>query len=91
MTRRWCEHPAQPCEVSSGTPAREYRRGRQHLYPLEEYEAALVEGDTVRSFCGLDRALSPDDPADVQEATTPQADDCETCIDVWRERRLIRL
>lgn len=79
--------------VSNAAPlAREYRRERQHLYPLDDYQAALATGGTVVSFCGIEAGLLPDDADDdVVEVTRPDASDCITCVDVWRGRQLVRL
>ncbi|RHW23941.1 hypothetical protein D0Z08_27240 [Nocardioides immobilis] len=70
---------------------REYRRDREHLYPLEDYQEALAIGSTVTSFCGIEVNLLRGDAAVVVEATEPGVEDCITCVDVWRQRRLVRL
>lgn len=70
---------------------REYRRNRQHLYPLEEYEDASAVGGTVRSFCGIEVAPLQSDTSDVVEAMQPEAEDCITCVDIWCDSRLVRL
>jgi hypothetical protein len=77
--------------ASATNPARECRRDRQHLYPLEEYQDALAIGGVVRSFCGLEVALLSGDTSDVVEATEPDAGDCVSCVDIWRESTLVRL
>lgn len=76
--------------VAPSSP-REYRRERQHLYPLEEYQAALVVGGVVTSYCGLDETVVRGDPADVVEVDVPAADDCVTCVDVWSGSDRVRL
>ena len=75
-------------EPASG---REYRRDRRHLYPLEEFREAVAIGGFVSSFCGFDVELLRGRGSDVEEATEPAVDDCITCVDIWRERRLVRL
>ncbi|KAA1426892.1 hypothetical protein [Nocardioides antri] len=70
---------------------REYRRERQHLYPLEDYQAAIAIGSPVRSFCGIDVALLCGDASDVVEVKEPDVQDCMTCVDIWRGRELVRL
>lgn len=77
--------------TSVPTSAREYRRERKHLYPLEEFREAVAQGGVVLSFCGLDVELPRSRCTGVVEATEPAADDCVTCVDIWRERRLVRL
>jgi len=73
-------------------PARQYRRQRQHLYPFDDYEAALATGGTVSSFCGIEAdLLGGDGQGDVVEAHKPEAGDCVTCVDIWRGHRLVRL
>lgn len=75
----------------SATPMREYRRNRQHLYPLEDYQDALARGGTVRSYCGLDATFLRGSPAGVEEVKEPESEDCVTCVDVWRGRQWVRL
>ncbi len=77
--------------TSVRTSAREYRRDRNHLFALEEFRDAIALGGVVASFCGLDVELPRGRGADVEEATEPAVDDCITCVDVWRESRLVRL
>jgi hypothetical protein len=73
-------------------PARQYRRQRQHLYPLDDYEAALATGGIVSSFCGIEADLpGGGDGGDVVEVDQPEASDCVTCVDIWRGHRLVRL
>jgi hypothetical protein len=80
------------CRTTAGPAAiRKYRRDRQHLYPLEDFNEAAAVGGTVRSFCGIEVALICGDTADVVEATKPAAEDCLTCVDIWRGSRLVRL
>jgi hypothetical protein len=71
--------------------SREYRSRHQHLYPFEDFETALVDGGTVRSFCGIDTALTRGGATEPVEVTKPDADDCITCVDTWLGRRLVRL
>ncbi len=78
-------------EAVSPSSGSEYRRGRQHLYPLEEYRAALEIGGTVTSYCGLGENVQRGDPADVVEVDAPDADDCVTCVDIWSGRQRVRL
>lgn len=74
------------------TAARQYRRQRQHLYPLDDYEAALATGGSVRSFCGIEAELpGGEDDGDVDEVDQPEAGDCVTCVDIWCGRRLVQL
>jgi|GEM_PF-2900796 len=70
---------------------REYRRDRQHLYPFEEYRAALATGGTVRSYCGIVETILRGDAADVIEVAAPDADDCVTCVDIWSGYQRVRL
>jgi hypothetical protein len=70
---------------------REYRRDRQHLYPLEDYQDAAAASGTVRSFCGIEVALIGGDSSGGVEAIRPDPEDCITCVDIWRDRRLVRL
>jgi hypothetical protein len=70
---------------------RDARRERQHLYPLEDYEAAIAVGGIVRSFCGVFVRLTAQDDTAAVEAIAPEAEDCVTCVDVWYGRHLVRL
>jgi len=70
---------------------REYRRDRQHLYPLEDYQDAVAAGGTVRSFCGIEVVLIGGASSGAVEAIRPDPEDCVTCVDIWRDRRLVRL
>jgi len=79
------------CRVTGPASARAYRRERQHLYPLEDFREALAVGGVVSSFCGLDVVLSVGDSSELVEADEPAVDDCVTCVDIWRELRLVRL
>lgn len=72
-------------------PAREYRRERQHLYPFDDYEAALTAGGTVWSYCGIEATLLPSTASDIVEVDEPEPDDCVTCVDLWRGHDLVRL
>jgi len=73
-------------------PVRQYRRQRQHLYPLDDYEVALATGGIVRSFCGIEAELpGGEDDGDVVEVDQPEARDCVTCVDIWLGLRLVRL
>lgn len=73
-------------------PVRQYRRQRQHLYPLEDYEAARATEGIVTSFCGIEAGpLRGEDDGDVVEVDRPDASDCVTCVDIWLGRRLVRL
>lgn len=83
--------PPRPHGAVAATTVREYRRNRQHLYPLEAYRDALVRGGTITSYCGLGATCQQGDPADVAEVTEPEAEDCFTCVDVWRGRQWVRL
>lgn len=78
-------------EAVAASSAREYRRDRHHLYPLEEYQTALAVGGVVTSYCGLDETVGRGDPADVVEVAAPDADDCVTCVDVWSGCQRVRL
>jgi hypothetical protein len=78
-------------ENAAPADLRAYRRARQHLYPLEDYQDALAVGGAVCSFCGIEVALLGGDTSDVIEAIEPVVEDCVTCVDIWRERRLVRL
>lgn len=78
-------------ESVSASSVREYRRDRQHLYPLDEYSAALKVGGVVTSYWGLDETIERGDPADAIEVTAPAADDCVTCVDVWSGSDRVRL
>lgn len=78
-------------EAVAVTPAREYRRTRQHLYPLDDYQEAALRGGTVRSYCGIDTLVRPAESSDVVEVVEPEADDCITCVDIWRGRDVVRL
>jgi len=83
----------QPTPRSSCSPAsiREYRRLRTHLFPLQDYRAAVAIGGTVRSYCGIVETVGRGDPSDVEEAVESSADDCATCVDLWHGRRWVRL
>lgn len=86
--------PGQPvtCRPTSvPAPAREYRRDRRHLYPLEVFREAVAIGGVVSSFCGVEVLMHRGDCTNIVEATQPTAEDCVTCVDVWRERELVRL
>lgn len=72
-------------------PAREYRRDRNHLYPLEEFQKAVTDGGVVSSFCGLEISMPRGGGSDVVEATEPAARDRVTCVDIWRGSSLVRL
>lgn len=78
-------------EAVAASSSREYRRDRQHLYPLEEFQAALAVGGVVTSYCGLDETVERGDPADIIEVAAPAADDCVTCVDVWSGSERVRL
>ena len=78
-------------EAVAASSIREYRRDRQHLYPLEEYRAALAAGGVVTSYCGLDVTVRRGDPADVVEVAVADVDDCVTCVDVWLGSDRVRL
>ncbi len=86
--------PGQPVTsrpTSVPAPVREYRRDRKHLYRLEEFREAVALGGVVTSFCGLEVELPRGRGSDIEEATEPAVDDCITCVDIWRESRLVRL
>jgi hypothetical protein len=85
------DHRVGPQHGITPRSSREARRNRQHLYPLEDYEAAIAVGGIVRSFCGILMRLTPQHDSEVLEATAPEADDCVTCVDVWQGRQLVRL
>ncbi len=73
-------------------PVRQYRRQRQHLYPLDDYEAARATEGVVTSFCGIEaRLLRGEDDGDLVEVDRPDASDCVTCVDIWLGLRLVRL
>jgi len=76
---------------SSSVSIREYRRPRTHLFPLEDYRAAVAAGGTLRSYCGILETVPRGDPAEVEEARASSADDCATCVDLWHGRRWVRL
>lgn len=76
---------------AASADVRAYRRERQHLYPLDDYQEALAVGGTVCSFCGIEVALLGGDSSDVVEAIEPGVEDCVTCVDIWRQCRLVRL
>lgn len=80
-----------PTRSRESAPIREYRRPRNHLFPLEDYRAAIASGGTVRSYCGILEAVRRGNPAEVEEASEASADDCATCVDLWRDRRLVRM
>jgi len=83
----------QPAHRENAAPAdlRAYRRARQHLYPLEDYQDALAIGGAVCSFCGIEVTLVGGGTSEFTEAIEPVVEDCVTCVDIWRERRLVRL
>ena len=72
-------------------PIREYRRDRQHLFPLEDYQSALETGGIVRSYCGIDELVRQGDPDCVAEVVAPEDQDCVTCLDIWRGQLQVRL
>ncbi|RHW23712.1 hypothetical protein D0Z08_28300 [Nocardioides immobilis] len=78
-------------EAVTPSSVREYRRERQHLYPYEEYEAALAVGGIVRSYCGIDETILHGDSTDLAEVADPDANDCVTCVDIWSGRQRVRL
>lgn len=80
-----------PRAVESPTSLREYRRRRQHLYPLDDYLAARQAGGTIRTFCGLDTTVGVGDPVEIADADGLAAEDCVSCVDVWRGRDVVRL
>jgi hypothetical protein len=80
-----------PRAVESPASVREYRRGRQHLYPLEDYRAARQTGGTIRTFCGLDTMVAVGEVLEVADASGLDAEDCVSCVDVWRGRDVVRL
>ncbi|RHW26296.1 hypothetical protein D0Z08_15155 [Nocardioides immobilis] len=90
MTRRVADQPTPNTSMLPAT-IREYRRPRTHLFPLEDYRAAIAIGGTVRSCCGILETVPRGDPADVEEAVDSRADDCATCADLWHGRRWVRL
>lgn len=73
------------------TQLREYRRNRQHLYPLEDYQAAVAEGGVATSYCGITVVVRRGDPATVVEVDRPEAGDCVTCVDIWHGEQWVRL
>jgi len=83
----------QPTRRSSPSPAsiRNYRRPRRHLFPLEDYRAAVATGGAVRSYCGILETVPKGNPAEVEEAIESSEDDCATCVDLWHGRRWVRL
>ena len=72
-------------------PIREYRRDRQHLFPLEDYQSALAIGGIVRSYCGIDELVRQGDPDCVAEVFAAEDQDCVTCLDIWRGQLQVRL
>jgi len=90
----YCCPPAQPAgHVAPCRPRIDERLPPQPTapLPLEDFQDALAIGGTVRSFCGIEVVLLAGDTSDVLEATAPDAEDCVTCVDIWRERGLVRL
>ncbi len=83
--------PSRPGGAVAAAPVREYRRSRQHLYPLDAFQAALTHGGTIRTYCGLETTFKRGNPDDAAEVVQPAADDCVTCVDVWRGARWVRL
>ncbi|KAA1427790.1 hypothetical protein [Nocardioides antri] len=65
-------------------PTREYRRDRQHLFALEDYQSALAAGGIVRSYCGIDELVRQGDPDCLAEVFAAEDQDCVTCLDIWR-------
>lgn len=72
-------------------PVRAYRKERQHLYLLDDYEAALPAGGTVWSYCGIEEMVLPSAGSGVVEVEDLEPGDCVTCVDIWRGHDLVRL
>ncbi len=90
-TTRPLANQSAPTYSRSSAPVREYRRPRKHLFPLEDYRAAIASGGAVRSYCGIVETVPRGDPDAVEEASEESLDDCATCVDLWRDRRWVRL
>ncbi len=45
----------------------------------------------VRFFCEILKTVPRGDPAEVEEASASSSDDCATCVDLWCDRRRVRL
>lgn len=80
-----------PSSGSSLSPAREYRRPRNHLFPLDDYLAATAAGGDVWAYCGIREAVPSMEPSEVEEVSESRPGDCVTCVDVWRGRNWVRL
>jgi hypothetical protein len=80
-----------PRAVESPASLREYRRQRQHLYPLDDYLSARQAGGTIKTYCGLDTTVAVGDPVEVADADGLDAEDCVSCVDVWRGSEVVRL
>lgn len=80
-----------PRAVQTHSSLREYRRHRRHLYPLDGYLAARRVGGTVRTYCGVDVRLAVDEPVELADVDGVGAEDCVTCVDIWRGRDEVRL
>jgi len=91
IVRSSSDQPTRPGEAISAATTREYRRNRQHLYPLEDYQDALRSGGAVMSYCGIEVRLVRGNPADVVKVAEVEADDCITCLDIWLGRQWVRL
>ena len=90
-TPRRLANQSTPTYSRSASSIREYRRPRNHLFPLEDYRAAIASGGTVWSYCGILETVRRGDPDGVEEASEACSDDCATCVDLWRGRRWVRL
>jgi hypothetical protein len=90
-TARPRSNQSAPDSAPSVSAAREYRRWRNHLFPLEDYRAAKASGGVARSYCGILEIVRRGESVEVEEVNRPSADDCATCVDLWRGRRWVRL
>lgn len=77
--------------TTSSAAVREYRRDRQHLFPLDAYKAATAVGGSVRAYCGIVQEVRQSNPADVEEVAEAGVEDCVTCVDLWLGRQRVRL
>ena len=84
------DHPT-PTSSYWSASIREYRRPRTHLFPLEDYRAAVATGGIVQSYCGIFETVSRGDPDGVEEVSAATSEDCTACVDLWHDRTWVRL
>ncbi|WP_183093213.1 hypothetical protein [Nocardioides stalactiti] len=58
---------------------------------MDDYRAAAAIGGRARAYCGVVELVPRLDPAEVEETTEAQADDCVTCADIWNGLSWVRL